>query len=414
MAIITDNHSRRVLISNGEGLDERDPNDMQTFAASQLVENLLMSAGSRALDNPISPLTIFDGEIGDVWNAGTTPQSTDVFCPYAGAGYVRATSNARELTTVAGPVMQCIGDTFDGSGESVAMFRLGTSTLTTAIGDATNPRVDLVEIKLEFVDADQESRDFEDAITGAKTTITPYKTRRVVCSIQINQGTPAANPSYPTPTAGFAALAAVYVPASHNAVHSPDNLRDQRFPLGSVRVYDTPASDFYRPGGTPWTLNQEQYVVDAGSTAASVYAYCPAVGKNARLVGVSVYGRWGDGLATNVELVRTLHQIPGTPAHTVLAAPSTSLCNGTAALRSISAITISDQLNSGAVHKGLRVANRRVGVPMWMNGWPAGVTKPETASEPTTVTKLGLKITSQSTTDPALVSFVRWFVLTGL
>ncbi len=415
MTTVTDSHSRRVLFHPGEGLDDRDFNDTQLYTYSQLVENLLASAPARAIDNPVSPLSIIDHEIGDVWNDGTLTNTGEVFCPYAGAGYVRATANANELTTVPGPIMQCIGSTFDGSGESVALFRLPTTTLTTTTGDATHPRVDLVEVKLEFVDADNTARDFEDAITGAKTTTNFDKTRRVQCTIQIKAGTPAASPAYPAPTAGYAVLAAVYVPALHNAAHSADNLRDHRFPLGSVRVYDTPANEFWRPGGSPWTVSQEQYATDpSGGATSSVFAYCNRVGKNARLVGISVYGRWGDGFASNVELVRTLHQLVSTPSHTTIATPSTSLLNGTPALRSISTITISDQLNTNGTHKGSRVASTRIGVPMWMSGWPAGVAKPETASAPTTVTKLGLKITSESTTDPGFVSFVRWFVLEGL
>jgi hypothetical protein len=415
MPTITDAMSRRVLFTDGEGVEPDDFNDQQTYLYAQLVENLLMSAPTRALDAPTLLWDPVDLELGDTWNDGSVVQTTDVFAPYASAGYVRATAAANELVTVPGPIMQVVGSLFDGSGESVALFRLGSTTLTTAAGDATHPRIDLVEVKLAFVDADQEARDFMDASTGAITTTNPYKTRRVTCSIQIKQGTPAATPAYPTPTAGYAALAAVYVPAAHNAAHSADNLRDHRFPLGSVRVYDTPANEFWRPGGSPWTVNQEQYATDPGGGAtASVYAYCPRAGKNARLMGVTVYGRWGDGANSNVQLVRTLHQLPSTPAHTTIATPSTSLLNGTVALRTISALDLADQLAANGTHKGTRVSNTRIGVPLWMNGYPAGVAHPEPSSAPSTTTMLGLKITSQSTSDPAFVSFVRWYVSEGL
>ncbi len=60
--------------------------------------------------------------------------------------------------------------------------------------------------------------------------------------------------------------------------------------------------------------------------------------------------------------------------------------------------------------KGTRVANRRIGTPMWCNGFPAGPARPGSAGE-TPFSRVALKLVSE---DVACVSFVRFYVAHGI
>lgn len=409
MTTSTDNHSKRVLFDpNGEALDGDDLNDMQLFASLQYLENLIGSGVPDAISDPTSPGAIIDLELSEIWN-GITDFSDLVFAPLPGCGYFKAGPVARTLISVPGPIIGMADEPFNGGGESFAPFRLGGLTFTTAIGHATLPRIDTISATFTFVDADPTPRDFEDATTRAPSSQNPNKTRRVQVTFLLTQGVPSANPVYPTPVSG-APICAVYVPALHNAVHDPANVRDMRWPIGGLKIYDVDANAFYRPGANPWSVNQSGMYAEANASGTDpLYAHCPTGQKTARLIGVGVYGV--SAASASCQLVRVEHNLPAIPTVTLLADfDPGEIFTSIAGFRTRAAVQIMDDLATNAPGKGLRVANRRIGTPMWCNGFPAGPAHPGAAGE-TPMSRVALKLVSE---DVALVSFVRFYVMHGM
>lgn len=418
MATQTDNNSRRVLFDpDGFAIDRTDDNNSQLFAMAR--QMILWASGiTNAVDDPSSPGTFADLELGQAWNQQSDGADANdlVFAPFPGAGFV-GPGLANHLTLYPGPLMLFTGAPFASTGEEFVSYWVNTPIdLTTAVGDATNPRIDLVEIKAEWVDGDAQSRHFEDATTRAPSSQTEDKERGVQITVQIKQGTPAATPAYPAPTAGFAPLAAVRVPALHNGVHTVSNLRDMRWPLGGLRVIDVDARGFWLQGTNPWLLNEAgMYVETDGATTAvadSVIVQCPIGAKSARLLGVGIYGAAAGN--PSVELVRIDHNLPATPTITQLADLDTGQIFDVAGFNNMGAIELMDPLGvAGTPQAGARLANRRVGSPMWCNGYAAGSGQEGSIPE-TPFSKLGVRIKSENDGSDAFVSFVRFYVAQGL
>jgi len=100
-------------------------------------------------------------------------------------------------------------------------------------------RYDLVTVALTGYETtgDSETRDFEDAITGALTTTTPDKRRRVVPTWAVTEGTPGAG--IPATPANTAAVAAIAVPDSATSILA-EGVRDFTIPLRhGVEYYTT-------------------------------------------------------------------------------------------------------------------------------------------------------------------------------
>lgn len=413
MPTLTDPVNKRVQFDpDGEGIDLVDMSNMQLFAQAQIFEGLLLATASNALDDPAVPNTSLDLEANDQPNDLGISLEGVVFAPVPGAGYVRTNGVANQVITVSGPLIGVIAEPFNGDGESVAPFRLnGIQTLTTSVGHATLVRVDLVEIRLSFVDSDPEARHFEDATTREPTSQNPDKVRRTQCEIQIKEGT--AGSGMPAPTAGFLALAAIVVPALHNAAHSSDNVHDLRWPLGNVVAYDVPFNQMIKLGGAPWTENATNGLVGAaGGSGVSdkVYALCPIASKTARLVGVGVYG--AVGTPTNeARLVRYENNTgSGAPVITQLSAIDDKVWD-TIGYRTATAIQIVDELIGGAIVGAGRVAGSHVMTPLWCSTYPGGVARARTA-QGDHAARFAMQFSTGGS--PASVSFVRFFIAHGL
>lgn len=421
MPAYTEDHSKVVLFDpDGEGLDFTDLNNLQHFEYLRNIEGLLCSGGvPDAIGNPdASPIDLPDLELSENWNAIGLNYGDMVFAPFPGAGYFKASGSANKLVSVGGPIIGMTGDEpFNGdSSPGFALFRLsGLIELTTAVGDATNPRIDIVEATFAFVNGDSQNRDFEDATTRAPTTQATNKARNVQVTLAIKQGTPAATPTYPTPTAGASPICAVYVPATHNAIHDPDNIRDMRFPLGNLRVYDVPASQLVLQGANPWIFAPGSLHVQADATTtaatAALIALCPVGNKTARLMGIGVYGEAKSD--PSVELVR-VDFTAGSSVFVTLADHDPGEIYDTVGFRNIGAIRIGQDLGSaGKPHVGLQVANRRIVSPMWCNGRAAGPAYPTTQGEEPFST-LGVRIKDEYNVSAAIVGFVRFYVAHGM
>ncbi len=413
MAILTDPINKRVQFDpDGEGLDFTDLSNMQLFAQAQILEGLMLSTASNAIDDATTPNTALDLEANDLVNDLGINITDIVFAPVPGAGFVRPNGVANQVVTVSGPLMAVIDEPFNGTGEAIAPFRLnGVQTLTTAVGHATLVRVDLVEIKIEFVDSDPEARHFEDATTRAPSSQNPDKVRRTQCTIQIKQGT--AGAGMPAPTAGYLALAAIVVPALHNAAHGADAVHDLRWPLGNVTAYDVPYNQMIKLGGAPWTeVGANGHVAAAGGSGVgdTVLALCPIASKTARLVGIGVYG--SVGTPPNIaRLCRYENNTgSGAPVITELSAIDDKVWD-TVGYRTVTAEQIIDELSGGAISGGGRVATTHIMTPLWCSTYPGGVARPRSAQGDHSA-RFAMKFSTGGS--PAAISFVRFFIAHGL
>jgi hypothetical protein len=417
MATQTDTYKRVNFDPDGQGLDFTDLSVLQEAALRAQLEMFLLSGVTDVIENPTNPHSADapDFESGDLAQSIGLDFDDMLWTPHPSLPAIKPTGVARQLTTGTGVIVQHLQgeEPFNGSEDATLAFRFVSGTnLTTAVGDATNPRIDIVEVKLEVITDTAEMRDFEDATTRAPTTQSHNVAKRTQMTIQIKQGTPAASPTYPTPTAGFTAMAAVWVPANHNAVHSVDNIRDLRWPIGGFRTYDVNANAMYTPGATQWTINETgQYLEAPASGADPVYAICPVSMKSARLLGVGIMGQ-SDGTPT-VELVRITHNAGGAPTITSLATIDYGdIFDNPGGFLKVGSVFLMDVLGDalGAV-KGARVANRRIGSAIWCNGHPAGVGKAETLIT-AAPSQIGIKIAA---CDPAgTLALVRFYVAHGM
>lgn len=408
---MADTFAKKMLFNDGEGIAPADFNDLQKFIYAQLVDNLLGGGLCAALGDPANPGTLTDLEDGEsITGLSFDFETNRVFCPYPSAGYFKPAGTARQLNIVRGPVLVAsLDEPFNANDEAWALLFLGFTTLTTSVGDATNPRYDLVEIRKTgagWADGDTESRDFKDATTGAVTTTTPAKRRTFTYTVAIKEGTPAATPAYPTPTAGAYVLGAIYVPAGHNAVHDPLNIRDMRWPLGHLRVYDVPIRALHLGDTNPWALQDSLFYAQANATGTTpLWAICPTGAKGGRLVGVGLYGT--AGATSNAHLYRVQHNGHGGGATLTALAEFTTDLYDTSAYRVVDVFKIAQELVMS--YPGGQLAGTAVATPLWCSSYPAGMAK----SRSTEVTHAQLAVRVQSE-DPASVHFVRFFVLEGL
>jgi hypothetical protein len=216
-----------MLQNDGEAYTHGDTNDAQRFLWARLSDQMLRTAAH-------SPVGGFDPDLN------VTTSSSWMYALHGGAGYVIPGASVRSTTIRAGTLLQQSGSGPNGADATFLPYSFVDNdfTATHSVGDPSNPRIDLIACQLSLVTSNQQSRPFKDAATGAISTQTFFKKRKVNAQIQVVQGTPAAVPTYPNLPSGYAALAAVYVPANHNSTFSYTHLRDLRID----RYHDWPSS----------------------------------------------------------------------------------------------------------------------------------------------------------------------------
>lgn len=276
------------------------------------------------------------------------------------------------------------------------------------------------------------------ALAGGVNTIivgqSVAKNRRVQATFQLKQGTPAATPTYPTPSTGFVPLFAVYVPTSHNAVHTKANLRDMRMPLGGLRSYDTHAKEMLLSGpgaGTTWLFDETKNRITPNTTTGVAYALCPSARPTSRLVGIGICGNnQSEAITMTLGVL-----VPGLSANTFTAIAdlsSTGLGNNIGnALASglgyagIGVEGLMKDISITALYPGTK-SGQFLGTPLWGNGKPCGINynplslnasyiADSDGGANTGVPVLAVKFSgSTSTTDNHNIRMVRWIFAEGM
>jgi hypothetical protein len=365
---------KQVLWNDGEGITDGDLNLSQRNLSARLFDQLLREM-RRQSTMPLTAVASHDPEMA--CGQAAIDVTRHCFALTAGGGFIVPGAVARHIRCRAGTILQHTGVPA-GAEETLLPYTFVDDEidLTLAVGDATNPRIDLIEVQLAFVNGDPTSRDFKDASTFALTTTTPNITRRVVATVQVKAGTPAATPLHPDVTAGFCAMGAVYVPALHNAVFTRAQLMDTRFPLG-VSVYDVPSWQFDRgASAAAWIIGTTtgRRSVASPTNTDPFLIHIPKHGQTSRVVGFGIHGTWatGGGSANLVRLVRVTYG-NGVPVITEIA-DLTSLLTGTGtpAFRYVTFDALMELGTPGDAAHGLRSAVNACGDPIWANGWRGG------------------------------------------
>lgn len=480
---------RRVLFNAGEQAIADDMMKLQRHCEMILKDMMLGPSMGNTGGDPTTGWSVFGQPLDPQQGAAGLGQDATLvvndlaLCPYPKHAYFGPTGVARTLACTPGPLAQILVDSLldpvEGT-EQLAMFWVGPSevSLTTAIGHATNPRIDVVEMKLEYIDGGAATRVFSQDPVKAQLDLSPLtancetivrarvagaggnsislafvadgagtgsltqngnaltfhyatgvttvgnfetavglstlievatadgtggtltspgdtfatnlftggvdrrllsqslnKNKQVQATFQIKQGTAAATPAYPSLTAGYVAVCAVYVPALHNAVHAPENVRDMRMPLGGLTVYEIPYNQInYNGGGTAWTVDHTAWKVKTPAAAGYAYAMLPTTGKTGRIIAMSAYGKRNNG-STIIRLQRASISGGAAPSFTTLAildvmgdqmdpGPGTGI---------IDLGRIADELAIATMpYQGTRAPNTRWGTPLWTTGDPVG------------------------------------------
>lgn len=299
-----------MLWSEGEGLTHDDLNNGRGYIEARIFDQLL----SQLAPGPLASATTDPDLVG--LNGADLDTTSLIFTMSAGCGVLKQGSAATKVGTYGGTIFQKIAAA-DGEEATFIPYTLVDNEfdLTIGAGDAANPRIDIIQVKLEWVElaADQEARDFEDGVTRVLTTQNTVKKRRVQATISLKAGTAGATPTYPAPDAGYAVLGAVRVPAlwatgiTHDRNPSAGvlaGLRQCSVPL-RVQAFTVTPDEFDYAFATNWI----RYAVAGfgfakaaanGAAATGLRVWCPAAGQGKRIIGVAIQGSFE--VAGSVEL----------------------------------------------------------------------------------------------------------------
>jgi hypothetical protein len=141
-------------------------------------------------------------------------------------------------------------------------------------------------------------------VTGANSSASTNKKRRVQCTVSVKTGATAANPTYPTPDAGYVPIAAVVVPATLvTTAQKFDYIDTALNGAGAAVIHDLRMPIVAKPNFIPalqgvgksanWTPSADPSnpnITNAATTGTSptnaLYYYCTA--RRGRLLGVSM------------------------------------------------------------------------------------------------------------------------------
>jgi hypothetical protein len=393
---------KAVLFNDGEGLVHTDFNDSTNFLAARLSDQILES-----LVGSVANTALLDPDLNG--QRGANAPTHLAYCLHGGSAYLRQGSANNKLQIAPGVLMQKTAPS-DGNAPTFLCYSFaGTEEVTIANGDAANPRVDLVQMKLERIDGDLQTRDIQDGTTHVVTSQTNNKKRRVQCTLSVKQGTPAASPTYPDPDAGYVAVAGVVVGATYAAAAGfkwgDDTagavavVHDQRMPL-NVQAHHSDPALFKMVTG--WSLT------GSGSTASctvgtnDLRVQCSKAG-NGRLVGVSV---------ARTDTLGVLNLGNNGSGGTAFNACNNTPSFGVGADYAFTAYYTFEGLHAPAAGPTVQPSpTNKIGPPLWTNGRRCARASASRASTGD-IERLCMKVTGGSPS--TVIKDVLWFIAEGV
>ncbi len=371
---------RDLLFNDGEGITHGDLNNARAFLGARLFDQIMEHhAGASAVLTTDPDLWSEQGEDTDLTSL--------IYTLTGGDGVLKQGSSATKIGTYGGTIFQKIA-TADGEEASFIPYTLGENEfdLTIGAGHATLKRIDIVQVKLEYVEGDSESRDYKDAITGALTTTTPDKTRRVQATISLKAGTAATPPTYPDPDAGYAVLGAVLVPATWTTGITAEgwpseagkaSMRQCSIPLRthSVTVGAAEADDS-GAGGAGTYDRTNNYAVATGGDVSNVLFWCPVGSPGTRVVGVTLHGAFITGGGLCAAKLFSYRPFDGGGSFSldapVICTLTSALITTDAAAHAKSQYAHMGQIADGMADSNPSAANGPIGDGVWCGGGRSG------------------------------------------
>jgi hypothetical protein len=285
----TDNY-KQVLYSDGEGISFGDLNDMQRYLESKIWEQIVHN--SIAVVNTLTTSTN-DRDIQFGGQDGSNHPTTWAYCLNPGSAYLRPGSANNKIQIAPGVLLQKLAVLTGDDPQVIAYTFAGTEEFTLTNGDATNPRVDLFEMKLEYITADLQSRDFEDATTRIVTSTSTNKKRRVQCTLQVKTGTPAASPVIPDPDTGFVPIGFAVVGETWTTAGNAPIYGIPTVSSGQVVIHDLRVPVSIKPYKmfSPNFVILNNWSIASGAAVAtvsgnnSIWTMCPA---NGRILAIDI------------------------------------------------------------------------------------------------------------------------------
>lgn len=271
-----------VFFQDGEQLTHDDMNSVQRLVQAAITDQLLecMVPGVALAVSGGATVVTTEPTLGGLNGANAPTVFAYALAP--GSAFLRQGSANNKIQIAPGTLGQKTGNS-DGLGSTFLWFDFdGTSSAewTLTNGDATNPRVDLLQMALSYTTDTPANVDFQDQATRMNTTVPSTATRRrVQCVLSVKAGTPAASPVIPDPDAGCVAVGTVVVghgwatggTAPIFGIDSADAnnavVHDQRMPLG-VRGHR--ADPVLYKINAAWTLGTANQFVTAGGAGTNL------------------------------------------------------------------------------------------------------------------------------------------------
>jgi hypothetical protein len=279
---------------------------------------------------------------------GVVPSPLWAYCVSPGSAFLRQGSANNKIQIAPGELLQS-----DGTHQELLRYRFqGTEEFTLTNGDATNPRCDLLQIKITF-----------DSLLGPQV------------QLGVKAGTPAASPVIPDPDSGFVPVGVAVVGhgwttggiAPTFGVDIVDTnkvvIHDHRVPLKISKLVVDPV--LYKLQ-TAWALSNINTMVTSSNATNALWIRCPT--NWGRVICVDVYA---GGIAIPTSAI-TLTSI--VPAGLSTGFPSnhgfgTNVASDTSLLLRSRRVDF-ETLHTPAAGPTIQAsAVNKIGVPLWAGGF---------------------------------------------
>lgn len=290
---------KSVLFSDGEGVTHTDLSNISKYSQARLMDMFwLHMAGGLSTGAKQEP-TLWGG-------INYVARDRLAYTLTGGECVIKQGSTAVKVTITPGTIIQLTDATPDGNEPKMLAYDVVSTDGIVADGidftisaGATNPRIDILQVKLEWEDGNSETRDFEDATTRAKSTQSMNTHRRVKATFSIKQGATGATPAYPLPDAGYVAIAAIRVGQTWTTgitrsgiegTSSTACIRQLTIPL-RMRAVTVTSDQFDYGFATSWARNGTTRLATASATTATnLVCWAPDGVGTSRIVGIRING----------------------------------------------------------------------------------------------------------------------------
>jgi len=276
----------RVLFNDGEEATLQDLNAISARTLADIYDRIeracipVTTDGSLSAQNPA---------YSNAYDATISPYAF-ALTPSAARPIQGSANNKVKISK--GTLLQALAAESGAEAQLVPFTFTGTDEVSIANGDPANPRIDIVQMALSYVEDTPTSVAFQ-AVVGGVVTATNYnKRRRIQCTLSVKQGTPAASPTYPLPDASNVMICGVLVGTNYAAAagfKTEDTagavavLHDQRVPVGFLAPVVQPPD--FASTLVNWTAFTDR--ITATGAGADIFVKYPSL-DIARLLGVSV------------------------------------------------------------------------------------------------------------------------------